>query len=486
MNIKSLKKAAGVVEAYLESIGKSVKHTQALEVVARAYGHKNWNVLQGSPTGRLTNLNPEIQELPTHESGCRKCGSPVVHGYCSDDTCPCSDWPQYVSLTSLNGKTAAEISAEYGIVKRIRVSATLNDDAVLTTLEFDAGPWFAQASDEDIRELREIGWRGDYAADEVALFFEDTNSDIANLVGFCQGTQGSDNPIGFECAVDGDEAMNWLKFNKTQLWAKFLCQDNNVDLVEATEEEIRGRWDWLCGNDACDMSFETEGEAAINAVLVLGLDSGVHAISEEPRVAPSVNTRNTPFDAMALYNRIRDAGAWQFSDSPLITRITVADFAGRDPSNEVFYFAWETDGLEWSVILTEDDLINARVEGNKVIYPGEDGEEVLELFDIVPNSEVSAGMQWLLNEAPLTENTLEALSANDAAITAIVSVPFDTFFEELDVLNDYVSERITGSIVGLTDISYQVYHISDTEREQYGTPDTSTVLLQVTGQWNPD
>ena len=45
-SVDQFKKAAGRVEDYLLAAGIKIKHTQALEVVARAEGAKSWNVLQ--------------------------------------------------------------------------------------------------------------------------------------------------------------------------------------------------------------------------------------------------------------------------------------------------------------------------------------------------------------------------------------------------------------------------------------------------------
>lgn len=52
-----------------------------------------------------------------------------------------------------------------------------------------------------------------------------------------------------------------------------LCEANGVRVVEATEDEVRGMWDWLdeAGN-ACDQSFATEREAMQDAILQLDLE----------------------------------------------------------------------------------------------------------------------------------------------------------------------------------------------------------------------
>jgi hypothetical protein len=52
-----------------------------------------------------------------------------------------------------------------------------------------------------------------------------------------------------------------------------LCEQNGIRVVEATEDEVLGMWDWLddSGN-ACDMSFDTEREAMLDALEVFEVD----------------------------------------------------------------------------------------------------------------------------------------------------------------------------------------------------------------------
>src|SRR5579862_6158644 len=45
-----------------------------------------------------------------------------------------------------------------------------SDDHVVEVKNFDATPWFAQASDEDLLALHDEGYGGDYTADSVAEF----------------------------------------------------------------------------------------------------------------------------------------------------------------------------------------------------------------------------------------------------------------------------------------------------------------------------
>ncbi len=49
---------------------------------------------------------------------CRKCESPLRGRYCSDETCPYSDWPQAVELRDMHEMSTAEIERKHNVRKR--------------------------------------------------------------------------------------------------------------------------------------------------------------------------------------------------------------------------------------------------------------------------------------------------------------------------------------------------------------------------------
>lgn len=52
---------------------------------------------------------------------CHKCDSPVTtDGYCTDDTCAYSDWPQAVPLDDLTSMRQSDIETKHDITKRVR------------------------------------------------------------------------------------------------------------------------------------------------------------------------------------------------------------------------------------------------------------------------------------------------------------------------------------------------------------------------------
>lgn len=87
-----------------------------------------------------------------------------------------------------------------------------SDDRVYE-VSFNAVEWFRQASTDDILALAKCGWRGDYPADEVALYVQHTlphNSDLSVLFDYC----ARKHEIGFECSVDENSARHWLKIHR--------------------------------------------------------------------------------------------------------------------------------------------------------------------------------------------------------------------------------------------------------------------------------
>ena len=64
-----------------------------------------------SPKARLSNI---IRGIKT----CQQCGSPLKGRFCSDETCPFSDWPQKASLFDLQNMHPSHVEEKYGIKRR--------------------------------------------------------------------------------------------------------------------------------------------------------------------------------------------------------------------------------------------------------------------------------------------------------------------------------------------------------------------------------
>jgi hypothetical protein len=96
------------------------------------------------------------------------------------------------------------------------IRAEVHDDEFRTSARFDATAWFEQASDKDILDLAKIDWRGDYAADCIAEFFEgrdvgtpDSVDDVFAAVNVLD--------TGYEVSVEPEDAMRWIEKHRPQL-----------------------------------------------------------------------------------------------------------------------------------------------------------------------------------------------------------------------------------------------------------------------------
>jgi hypothetical protein len=123
------------------------------------------------------------------------------------------------------------------------VAASGHSDDWVHEVQFDASPWFAQASDDEIRALHDIGYCGDSAADEVLLFFEDQIAAVGALVEYCRRSQEHGREgVGFECVVEERAALRWLNAHRPG-----VCLDSvpnghrrcsNADSMSATNARM--------------------------------------------------------------------------------------------------------------------------------------------------------------------------------------------------------------------------------------------------------
>ncbi len=194
-----------------------------------------------------------------------------------NDHCPACDAEiEPESSEDLDDEGEAAFLAEAGAdgSMDLRVSAAAHTDDRVIEVAFDCTAWFQQASHEDVMRLANCGWEHDYPADEVTQFMADRNDDAKSIFSYLDLVHKAKKECGFECEVNSEEAMAWLKVNKQSTWAKLLCEKLEVRVFQSPDEETLGRWDWNDdrGNGS-EISFETESEAALNAVAVLNLES---------------------------------------------------------------------------------------------------------------------------------------------------------------------------------------------------------------------
>jgi hypothetical protein len=101
------------------------------------------------------------------------------------------------------------------------IPAECHSDDHKVRARFDALPWFAQASDEDIRELAGCNWGGDYPADGVAQFLSGRHRRVARVFRYLSYRPTfaySGDRVGFECHVSGPAALRWLREHRPALY----------------------------------------------------------------------------------------------------------------------------------------------------------------------------------------------------------------------------------------------------------------------------
>jgi hypothetical protein len=101
------------------------------------------------------------------------------------------------------------------------IPAEVHSDDHVKEAKFDALAFFEGADDQEIIALAGCDWGGDYPADEVARECDDQPgvTDVLDWGANFKGRVGLES-IGFECYVDGEAAMKWLRENKPALAAK--------------------------------------------------------------------------------------------------------------------------------------------------------------------------------------------------------------------------------------------------------------------------
>lgn len=165
-------KAAKIAQEFLKTLGFKVPHAQALELIARLHGYPDWHAMDAdtrfaeapalkpvssneyeltakqpaawvtvdtisvsitrTDEGVVVDLYAKGKEddslagtgltFVEAEPSCGRCGSELdSEGYCTDETCPHSDWPQQVPVSALEEMSAEAVEAKYGLKKRVRI-----------------------------------------------------------------------------------------------------------------------------------------------------------------------------------------------------------------------------------------------------------------------------------------------------------------------------------------------------------------------------
>lgn len=186
------------------------------------------------------------------------------------------NWHQLKAKLSGETESAADMLAAVPVIE-IRgpsIAADFYTDDRAVAFNFDAAAWASHADSEALKALCDCGFGGDYPSDAIADWMA-AQGDEAFINGFRYldaRNSASRQTTGFEVHVNKKDFGEWLLANEPAVLAQYLCDYFEISLVEAEEEEIRGRWDWLDDEgNASECSLETMGAAARDAMERLNL-----------------------------------------------------------------------------------------------------------------------------------------------------------------------------------------------------------------------
>lgn len=352
----------------------------------------------------------------------KEIGKPVRHAQALDAMARIEghrDWNVFAAHAS-RAQVAETSAAESGAagVAQLFVRTT-DEDRQLLTIEaevtsddrraravFDAAPWFVQASEEELDALAQIEFRGDYAADAVAEFIRDhaLSEDVTKVFEYLDAVNEHTRrgeSVGFEVHVQWKPAWQYLRAFRYP----FFCRQ----------------------------------------LLVMRFGSLEKAWAEGYGVAPD-------------------------GDQPGRFSFFIAG-EGSDISYDSEDEAWAALGQEFEQLPENEHLDQDIV----VVVPGSGSMASPvpgRLAQASSSSRVAGrfcettGEMLILGDKPLTKKELRDITANgEHLIDIVVSVEFwDLVNHDLEWLNDHVSERITGSEAGLTNIDYEQVSIPEATR----------------------
>lgn len=115
------------------------------------------------------------------------------------------------------------------------IPAEAHTDDRRVEVEFDAIHWFQGASAHEIARLVLCGFGGDYPADEVAQLCAEHNPDLKRLFDYLSIVNAPRSGVcGFECHVNQDAAMEWLK--KRELRRPSLDVDADLRYIHTLKD----------------------------------------------------------------------------------------------------------------------------------------------------------------------------------------------------------------------------------------------------------
>jgi hypothetical protein len=150
------------------------------------------------------------------------------------------DYGHCLTMQSLgSGVARTDDHEDYG-ARHPRWESYLDDEPVIDHIEaevhsddrhyevpFNAVPWFASATSQELADLKAEEWMNAEIADQVALAVEETDTKVADLFRYVRTANLPEDLSGFEVSVDEDSAMKWLEEHRPEEFEKLQDRFEN-------------------------------------------------------------------------------------------------------------------------------------------------------------------------------------------------------------------------------------------------------------------
>ena len=125
----------------------------------------------------------------------------------------------YLSKTPLDARLPVHDGVDPALLEPTVTASCHSDDYAVEVHDFDATGFFTQASDEELRQLREEGFGYGYAADAVAVYVASHDREVQAMFDHNAALPSNVELRGFECYVNEKEAVAWLARHRPSVLA---------------------------------------------------------------------------------------------------------------------------------------------------------------------------------------------------------------------------------------------------------------------------